>query len=145
MTGDTGDKETIMTVELYTTIENTGVSCRYGVPVAPLGEDGGDGRWVSFTHDVRRGIAAVLADVRGEWGGRVKSLTLEKAEWWRLRANCGCGDTCPHGDEACWDDEEGLCDPTLPPCGDVYSWAGEGCSPDAPGAAPVMVWEVVPW
>jgi len=134
-----------VTADLYTTLERTGVNRWHGVPVAALGEDGGDGRWATFTHDVRRGIAAVNADVRAESGDRVCSLKLEKAEWWRLRANCGCGETCPHGDESCWDDEEGLCDPTLPPCGDLYGWVGEGCSPDAPGATPVMVWEVVTW
>lgn len=129
--------------ETYTTVERAGMARRYGVPVCPLGEDGGDGQWASFTHDVRRGIAAVLADVRGEWGDRVSKIAMEKAGWWRLRANCGCGDTCPHGEEtSCWDDEAGLCDPLLPPCGDVYAWIGEECGPDAPGAAPVIVWKV---
>lgn len=126
----------------YATLDKSGTACRYGVHVGPLGEDGESGQWVSFTHDARRGIAAVLADVRAEWGDRVRELKLEKAEWWRLRANCGCGDACPHEDGACWDDEAGLCNPLLPPCGDVFVWEGETCSPSEPDAYPVMVWAV---
>lgn len=131
--------------DMYTTLDESGAARRYGVRVAALGEDGWDGRWAAFTHDVRRGMAAVMAEVRAEDGDRVKTLKLEKAEWWQLRANCGCGDTCPHGEDSCWDDEDGLCDPMLPPCGDVYGWVGEACAPDAPSAVPVTVWEVDRW
>lgn len=111
----------------------------YGVRVACLGEDGDT--WAAFTHDVRRAVAAVNAGHRWDTGDRAR-VTLDRAGWWRLRDNCGCGESCPHPDGECWEDEDGLCDPMLPPCGDVYGWRGEDVESGAEHAFPVIVFKV---
>lgn len=134
-----------MSMDSFTTPDKVLSGTRYGVYVAGIGEDfpGEDGRWVAFTHDRRRAIAAVSAEVRAESGDRLEKIAATKVTWWRIRANCGCGEKCAHPDGSCWEDEDGLCEPTLPPCGDSYGWIGEDAEDGAELAFPVIVFDVV--
>lgn len=128
-------------VDSFTNPEYATSGARYGVRVTGLGEDAD--RWVAFTHDLRRAIAAVSAEFRFDWGDRAGKVEVEQAGWWRLRDNCGCGDVCRHDkDEAdCLDDDD--CEWSLPPCGDMYGWMGETVEPGAEHAFPVIVFKVV--
>lgn len=107
----------------------------YGVKVAELGADGDEG-FCAFTHDRRRAVAAVYRYLR-EVCDRPGKLTVSGPEWRLFVTTCGCGETCPHGD----DDHE--CERWgLAPCRDDFAWIGQRCDEGTPGALPVIELEV---
>jgi hypothetical protein len=121
------------------TIDQLGCDLIYGVPVAPLGEDGDQG-YAAFTVDRRRALAAVNAFRRGEGENR-SYLDSEKFEHVQVFDWCGCE---PH--EVDEDEGHTNCDCPhwgLPPCReDTYAFVQETCSPDALNALPVFQLEV---
>lgn len=114
---------------------------RYGVKIAELGEDGEMG-FVAFTHDERRALAAVnryLRSVRDQ----PQSIDLSKPFWWVVIDRCGCGNTCPHEEDADGFVEHGCEHYGLAPCiKDSLSWLGLRCSEGTPGAVAVIEAEV---
>lgn len=101
---------------------------------------------MAFTDDPERALAAVRAHmvmVHNESPALSLFREDEPVRWWQVYETCGCGDTCPHGE-----DEDHDCKRTgLPPCwqyldGGGLSWIGEACDKDAPGAVPVVEIEV---
>lgn len=113
----------------------------YGVKVAELGEDHDEGI-VAFTHDKRRAIAAVNRYCREQHKSRAETIDLTPL-WWQVYDNCGCGDTCAHAPDGDGDVEHTCERLGLLPCVDeTFTWIGEKCGPNAPGAIGVLEGEV---
>lgn len=116
-----------------------------GIRVAELGDGVVEGYTVvAFTDDPVKALSAVRAHmvmVHNE-SPTLALFQDEPVRWWQVYETCGCGDTCPHGE-----DEDHDCKRTsLPPCWQEedggITWIGELCDKDTPGAVPVVEIEV---
>ncbi len=126
----------------YAEPSRSGMNQRYGVYVGGLGTDPvGSSGWIACTHDRRRAVAAILAEVRSELGSRALELVGIRTTWWQLETSCGCGDTCPHEEDSDGWVEHDTCDPHgLPPCIEgEFAWIGLQCDEGDPGAIAVTV------
>jgi hypothetical protein len=117
-----------------------------GIKVAELGDGVVEGyNIVAFTDDPEKALAAVRAHfvmVHKEMPDLSPRWEDEPVRWWQVYDTCGCGDTCTHIDG----EDHGCTRWGLPPCRkedeDGGSWIGELCEKDAPGALPVVEFEV---